>query len=461
MERFCTACGKALEKDASFCGACGKSLKRDDASAAGGSGQANATSSDPQPGGQNADPAAAGGSAAGQNGAASQTTRPSRPAAALPPESVFASATASGGTAADSAGGGIPPEPDPAYFDEGSSGEGGNQKYWIGGAGILILILAALYYWLFLSDDIASSEGGRPTAVAEKPEEKPVETQLFYASTTANIRDKASAAESEILGKLGRGDEARGMIIQAQDDGGNWLKLEDDAGFVFMANLAEDKRPELATDLGRKRITLAAPANLLTAPSDDAGILDGLSKGLGLTISGITANDYAEVLLRKGGVGYIANGAKVVKDGDGPKGPAIAIKLDVQRCPSGDVDALFKKLDGDVAAELKKIEDADYPDDDARQAALDKYYGDLEGKSRYLKLERSFEGLQVSGIARHYEAQALYFADSPEKVRAVFKKLGYKVAADGTLDSRDISAGIYDTRGEGKKYGKTALECGV
>lgn len=461
MNRFCTACGKTLEPEAIFCGACGKQVKREDASSVG------TPSGEKAAGGMAAFGSGKAASLNGDKTGGSPFARPlgSQPREPVeePPESVFANTSTDNSEAApeETSAVGVTPEADPAYYEEEHGGND-NRKYWIAGGVAAFLLLAILYYFLFFADDMGNSQGGRPTATPDTPAaEETVDAKLFYATSAANIRDKATTQESEILGKLKRGDEAKGKVI-ATEDSGDWLELENGEGFVFMANLSDAAMPTLAQNFGRKTISLAGPVDMYAAPSADAELLDRLSKGLTINISGITENDYAEVILRKGGVGYIANGAEVVKKGEAPKGPAIAIKLDVQRCASGsDIDALFKKLDGQYEAERKKIEEADYPNDNARDAAVDKWLSANEGKSRYLKAQRSFEGLQMTGIARHYESQSVYFADPPKKVREVFRKLGYKVAKDGTLDSRDISAGIYGTRNRGAQYGRSDLECGV
>ena len=433
MNRFCTACGKPLEGDIQFCGACGKPLKK-----AAGTPAADAS---PPKAEETAPPAPD-----------PVNSPPPRAFDEEPPESVFAAAPASSA--------GIPPEPDPAYFED--NGERSDRmKYLIGGGVIFLLIIAGFYYWLFLSDDVGRNEGGRPTAAATEPKEKAAEAQVFYATSSANIRDKASTADGKITGKLKRAAEVKGTLIK-DEDGGDWLKLEDNQGFVFAANLSANEMPAFAKSFGRKSITLAAPVELWSSPTEGSELVDRLSKGLTINVSGITENDYAEVILRKGGVGYIANGAKVVKDGDGPKGPAIAIKLDVQKCASGpDIKALFAKLDGRYKSALKKIEDADYPDDDARDAAIEKFQLDNEGKSVYLAVQRSFKGLQMTGIARHYESQSVYFAEPPAKVIAVFKGLGEKISDGGQLQSRDIYAGIDKTNGKGATIGKSDLGCGV
>jgi hypothetical protein len=190
---------------------------------------------------------------------------------------------------------------------------------------------------------------------------------------------------------------------------------------------------------------------------------DRLGKGLTLTASGITANGYAEIILKKGGVGYIADGATVIAEGKKAAiGPEIAIKIDPNGCAAGsDIQALFDQIFARQAAKRKAIEEADYPNDEARDAALTKFEQGAEGKSEYLKVNRSFKGLSVTGVAQHYESQSVYFADSPEKVRETFKSLGVKVSDDGRIKSDEIYAGIDATAKDAKTYGATDLNCGV
>ena len=442
MNRFCTACGAPLEAEALFCGACGEPVKRSAESA-----PASDTSE------------------AVQQPVSDPSTVPLSPpisspelerhwATEDPPETVFAPPTSPAAPA-------FPPEPDPAYFEEKPEGTG-MRKYLIGGGVLFLLLVAGLYYWLFLADDFGRGQGGRRTAAVEKTDDtqKP-RANLYYAATSANIRNIAASEGSEIIGKLARGDEVQGKLITAED-GSEWLELPDGKGFIFAANLATAEMPFLATKLDGKSITLAADADLWSAPGEGAELLDRLSKGLTINVSGITGNDYVEVVLRKGGVGYIANGAKVVKDGDGPKGPAIAIVIDSLKCPSGpEIDALFKKLDAQYQAGLKAVENATYPDDAARDAAIEKFSLENEGESRFMKVQRSFKGLQMTGIGGHYEGLSVYFAEPPEKVIEVFRGLGQKVDKDGQLHSEEISSGIGAATGKGASMGKSEWNCGV
>lgn len=439
MNRFCTACGAPLDAGALFCGACGEQVKRPAETAPVSDASVPVQAPVPPP------------SAAAPTPPAPAQQFERHWATEDPPEAVFAPATSPA----------IPPEPDPTYFEEYPESTG-LRKYVIGGGFLFLLLIAGLYYWLFLADDFGRNQGGRPTAAIEAADDaqKP-KANLYYAATSANIRNIAASEGSEIIGKLARGDEVQGKLITAED-GSEWLELPDGKGFIFAANLTTNDMPALATKLDGKAITLAADADLWSAPGEGAKLLDRLTKGLTINISGITSNDYAEVVLRKGGVGYIANGAKLVKDGDGPKGPAIAIALDIQKCPSGpDIDALFKKLDSQYQAALQAVENATYPDDAARDAAIEKFTLENEGKSRFAKVQRSFKGLQMTGIGSHYESLSVYFAEPPEKVIAVFRGFGEKVGKDGALEATEIYSGIGAATGKGASLGKSEWSCGV
>ena len=99
--------------------------------------------------------------------------------------------------------------------------------------------------------------------------------------------------------------------------------------------------------------------------------------------------------------------------------------------------------------------------DFASDAARDKALIGFEGKSYFQRLERSFNGLSITGIAQHYESQSVYFADAPDKVLAAFKAAGYKIGRDGQFANTEIYAGIGATAGEGRSFGRSDLSCGV
>jgi hypothetical protein len=321
-----------------------------------------------------------------------------------------------------------------------------------GGAGIFLLLL--LYYFIFIRDDVATAPIAPEKKVETKAEIK--ETQ-FFAVADANIRDKATTVGSAITGKLTRGLSATGKVIVGEDGTTSWLELSEGKGFIAMSNLSEEEPPKIVKLLGDKAWTATKQLDLLSSPSASATILDRISVGTALTLYGLTANDFIEVKLKKGGVGYLAGGAKLLEEVAVTAKP-IAVSFNPASCEfSGELAAEFEKVTAKARAAYDSINKNDALSDAEREKALAGY----EGKSYYLKLNRSFNGVTITAVGQHYESSSLYFAETPDKVLAAFKQAGYKIGRDGQFANTEIFAGIGATAGEGRTYGKTDLSCGV
>ncbi len=322
------------------------------------------------------------------------------------------------------------------------------------GGGVLILALLALYYILFLRDDFGSPGLEDRIAPAEAEIEDAAPKQLF-AMTEANIRDKATAQGSTILGKLARGSAVSGKIILGEDGTNEWLELADGKGFVATVNLGEVAPPEIVKPLGDKQWAADKAIEIWSQPDTSSTLVDRVAAGSTLTLFGLTANDFIEVKLKKGGVGYIADGAAIAQRANGKP---IALAFNPNSCSFGpEIDALFSKMGDRLRANYKALENKDYPSEEARSKALVA----IEGRSTYEKLQRSYEGLTITAIAQHYESQSVYFADPAARVIEVFRAKGYKVGRDGSIPSADLYAGIGAASGEGARYGKSDLSCGV
>jgi hypothetical protein len=335
-------------------------------------------------------------------------------------------------------------------------------RLWLSLVVAVTLLSGMGYYLAFIHDSGSNAAQAVETTVQKTPTEV-AEVKQFYAATKARLRDSAAAENSNVIGLLRRGEPVSGAIVAGTAEGQLWLKLADDKGFVNIVNLSENPAPVLKTSFGGKVFTLPQRAILLSAPSQNSPILDRLAQGLALTTSGITRNGYAEIIRKTGGVGYIANGEQLLAALEKPAlARAMTIKIDNNGCAAGpEIDSLFRQIQFRQAAGLKAVEDAKYPDDDARDAAIAKYRQRTEGKSVIIPLERSFRTLTVTGLAQHYESQSVYFADPPEQVRKVFRSIGYRVGKDGKLPSGEIYAGIDPAPKGNASYGKTDLGCGV
>ena len=323
----------------------------------------------------------------------------------------------------------------------------------IGGIGSVLLILG-LYYVIFLRDDVGSRQDAPTQTKVEVAEVIQVQ---FFAVADANIRDRATTVGTAIIGKLPRGQAASGVMTTGEDGEMQWLKLADNNGFVAASNLSEDEPPKIAKMLGDKIWNADKAMEIYAEPEAGSVPIDSVKAGAPLTLFGLTANDYIEIKLKRGGVGYIAEGARIVAL-TLVKGKPIAIAFNPASCNfGGELEAEFAKLTAKSRAAYKAIDMTDFASDAARDKALIGF----EGKSYFQRLERSFNGLSITGIAQHYESQSVYFADRPDKVLAAFKAAGYKIGRDGQFANTEIYAGIGATAGEGRTVGKSDLSCGV
>jgi hypothetical protein len=344
-------------------------------------------------------------------------------------------------------------EASPAFEDDARKGP----NWLLIGGGAAILFLLALYYLVFIRDDLPSNPAVAAPVAKEEVKTQETEAKQLFAVADANIRDRPTAQGSNILGQLLRGTAASGTLINGEDGTSVWLKLSDDKGFVGLVNLSETKPPELAKLLADKKWTADKPLEILSQPDPSGAVVDRIAVGTVLTLYGLTSNDYIEIKLRKGGVGYITDGARILA-ATPVAGKPINVSFNASTCNfGGELEAEFERLSKRVRAAYDATEKADYPSDAARDKAL----AALEGKSSYQKLQRSFNGLSITAIGQHYESQSVYFADPPEKVAAVFRASGQKVGKDGRIPSADLIASISASGGEGRSFGKSELGCGV
>jgi hypothetical protein len=320
-------------------------------------------------------------------------------------------------------------------------------------AAAVLLLVAALYFWLFVADDMASSGSTAPTTTAESSEAPALE-QMF-TMTEVNIRDKSTTVASNILGKLPRGSAVTGVLKIGEDGTSEWFELAEGKGFVAAVNLSGTEPPVLVKTLGDKIWTADGAFEIWSQPDSSSTLIDRVSEGTKLTLAGLTGNDYIEVKLKKGGVGYIADGAAIIARANGKP---ITISFNPQTCNfGGELETEFAKIGARLRAQWTALEDKEFVDEAAREKA----YGAAEGKSTFVRMQRSYAGLSLTAIAQHYESQSLYFADPPARVIEAFRAKGFRIGRDGTFPSTELYAGISGTRSEGASYGKSELGCGV
>lgn len=315
-----------------------------------------------------------------------------------------------------------------------------------------VLVIAVLYFWLFIADDLKRDLGNPATEVGEASNP---EAQIFFAMTDANLRNKPAINGSEILGKLPRGSQVTGIIQPGSGVDGGWLELSDGNGFVALANLSQYKPPVLVQSLNDQPWVADGLIDVWATTLADSELVDRLRAGAALTLVGTTADNFVEVKLADGRYGYLVDAPSILAR---IQGKPIAIGFNPQTCSfSGEIGAEFAKIGVQLRDQWQALEAKEFASEAARQKA----YAAMEGKSKYLKLRRSFEGLSLTGLGQHYESQSLYFDDAPAKVIEVFRAQGFDVGRDGVFTETELYAAIVATRGEGAAYGKTELGCGV
>jgi predicted nucleic acid-binding Zn ribbon protein len=319
---------------------------------------------------------------------------------------------------------------------------------------VALLLLTMLYFWLFVADDLGSSRTADGPA-AGNDETDYAATRQLYTITEVNIRDHPTTKDSMIIGKLPRGSAVTGTLKMGVDGTGGWFELADGKGYIADINLSDTRPPVLTKTLGDKLWVTDVALDIWSQPDSGSSILDRVGEGTKLTLAGLTGNDYAEVKLAGGGIGYVADGAAILSR---MGGTPVAVAFNPANCRfGGDIDAEFEKIGARMRAQWAALEAKEFPDDAAREKAMSA----IEGRSSYQRLQRAYAGLTITGIAQHYESQSVYFADPPERVIAVFRGKGFQIARDGSFPATELYAGISSTRGEGTAFGKSELGCGV
>jgi hypothetical protein len=312
--------------------------------------------------------------------------------------------------------------------------------------------MGGLYFWLFIADDMRQDTDA---ATVEAGEASRPGAQIFFAMTDANLRDKPTTVGSNILGKLPRGSQVTGTIDAGSSADGPWLELNDGNGFVALINLSQYKPPVLVSSLNDQEWAADGLIDVWATTLPDSILLDRVRDGTKLTLVGTTADNFIEVKLAGGRYGYFADAQSILAR---LGGKPISLGFNPQTCAfSGEVGAEFAKIGTQLQSQWQALEAREFPD----AAARDQAFAAAEGKSKYVKLRRSFEGLSLTGLGQHYESQSLYFEDSPAKVIEVFRGLGFNIGRDGVFASTELYAGIASTRDDGAAYGKTELGCGV
>ncbi|HEV7233332.1 MAG TPA: SH3 domain-containing protein, partial [Sphingorhabdus sp.] len=170
-----------------------------------------------------------------------------------------------------------------------------------------LLLIGGIYYWLFIADDMG---GGSLSSAAPAEKAQGVAAVQLYTITEANIRDKPTTTGSTILGKLPRGSAISG-VLKVAEDGSEWLELSEGKGFVATVNLIDTQPPQVVQALNGRTWTTDSRIDIY-GPATDSELIESVSEGTKLTLSALVENDYLEVKLADGRLGYIRDSKAIL-----------------------------------------------------------------------------------------------------------------------------------------------------
>ncbi len=172
-----------------------------------------------------------------------------------------------------------------------------------------LLIIGLLAYLAFGKGDNGAATSAADAAAEAAAPAKPLgQERAMWVVADANIRDRATAQGSKLLGKLPRGTQINGVMQMGEDGKSQWFRLTENRGFVGAVNLSQAEPPKLAKPLGDQTWYAPEAVAILALPDSNSPKIATLNPGKKIKLSGITDNGFAEAKMDRGGVGYIAPG---------------------------------------------------------------------------------------------------------------------------------------------------------
>ena len=261
----------------------------------------------------------------------------------------------------------------------------------------------------------------------------------YHVAVDTDLRDAPRDEGSQIVGRIERGQSLRGVIVEGAQ-GERWLKLDEGGTFVNLASLSSSAPPRLVDIDGSDRITTA---QCTVRETEAAGSKEKvvLASGSPVRIVGTTGKGAIELALPEGGVGYARADAC-------PTAPSSAkgavanrlIQFDPRSCELGEELAPYFEKASEVRPDPESEEEFIFP------------------------VDKTFRGLRVTYIVLGYEWQGVAFAESPARVQAVFRQLGFRLDKDGGFavsDDTAVSSSITATHEDKRNRGKSELICGI
>lgn len=142
--------------------------------------------------------------------------------------------------------------------------------------------------------------------VRAPPSSAPGAAIVRYAARTLVVRARPDS-RAPGRARIDRGATVAGTIVEGPPPARElWLELRGGAarGYVTARNLAASMPPAIDARYAGER-TLRRADDLHAAASDGSPVTQHLGAGTRVRLAGVTADGWAEVLLRRGGVGYL------------------------------------------------------------------------------------------------------------------------------------------------------------
>lgn len=177
---------------------------------------------------------------------------------------------------------------------------------WIVGGLIGLLILVILSHCIGGGpQDDGTDIPPEATAAAEAPASAEVVSpaQIAYVVRTTSVLAVADRT-GRIIGELRRGQNVAGRFVGQDSD--PWFQIEEGAyqgNFLSGDNLALTPPPTLFGRPGSR--TVVRNENIRFGPVADGQVLDWVTRGEALEVTGEIEGGWVEVLMPRGGVGYV------------------------------------------------------------------------------------------------------------------------------------------------------------
>jgi hypothetical protein len=340
-------------------------------------------------------------------------------------------------------------EAPPRFFDR--------VRPFFSGAGALAILGG--FWWFYTAGNTGPTASAPEVSANNTVDAAPSasSTSLFVLAS-ANLRNKPTTLGSTIVAKLARGTRLDGAMEVGADGTSQWFKLADGRGFVSAVNLSSTEPPTLVRFLNKSQ-ALGEDASVYAGPDDGAAVLQSVPKGTVVQLVGITDTGFAEISLKKGGMGYLAP-LSVKSLTDRPVGSDSLVQFKPATCDFGPELALY--FDRVVAAQKKHYAEAEaktYASEEAKDDALLA----LEDKISFVPVNKVYKGLTLANVGLRDDRKTLHFAASKANVITVFRMNGFRISDDGAFErgAGDATASIYTADPAEAAQGLTVIVCGA